>query len=134
MRNIYYLSCQPPPKQAGCCFKGHVKSFEGPTQTAVIKPQLIQRNQISIISLFIVTKSITMSSYVEGLFQAKYSHSCSSVSSGKRAWLLNVLPRCRIRRLLLILSFLDTLCTRVGISQGYNQGMQSSIICWTFYV
>ena len=66
-----------------------------------------------------------MSSYVvEQLFETKYSHSYRSSSSGNRAWLLNALPRCRIRRLLLILSFLDTLCTRVGISQGYNQGKQ----------
>ena len=63
-----------------------------------------------------------MLSYVERLFEAKYSHYSRPVSSGNRVWLLNALPRCRIRRLLLILSFLDTLCTRVGISQGYNQG------------
>lgn len=35
---------------------------------------------------------------------------------------LNFLLGSRIRRLLLILSFLDILCTRVGISQGHNQG------------
>ena len=68
-----------------------------------------------------------MSSYLESLFKAKHSTTsrCSGGSSGgNRVWLLNALPRCRIRRLLLLLSFLDTLCTRVGISQGYNQGKQ----------
>jgi hypothetical protein len=37
MKTNIYLSCQPL-KQAGCCSKGHVKSFEGRAKIAVIKP------------------------------------------------------------------------------------------------
>ena len=45
-----------------------------------------------------------------------------SAAAGRGPTIFNFFLGSRIRRLLLILSVLDTLCTRVGITQGHNQG------------